>query len=57
MGPSLENMANVITVYIRGVRIFVLAFYCGVVSHCYRASEPDMPIFLGAIAGFCDEDT
>lgn len=56
MGSNQENMANEVRWYIQGMQIFVLVVYCCVISHCHRATEPDITIFLGAAAGFCDED-
>ena len=56
MGPNLDDVADVVRWYIQGMQMFVLVVYWCVVSHCNRASEPDVPIFLGSTAGFCDED-
>jgi hypothetical protein len=57
MWPTMENIVAVVKLYIQRMQISVLLIYCCAVLQCHRATEPDVTIFLGAVAGFCDEDT
>jgi len=47
----------VVKLYIQRMQISVLFVYCCEVSQCHGTTVPGVSIFLGAIAGFCDEDT
>jgi len=50
MVPNLENMVDVVRRYVQVVPVSVLLVYCCAVSHCHGATDPGVPIVLGAVA-------
>jgi hypothetical protein len=51
MGPDLEVIVDVVRRYMKGVPMAVLLVYCCTVSQCHGATDPDMSIVLGVVAG------